>query len=264
MAIPSNLTMQAAALPLDDPAWNRQRHRMAVCLAISAAAMFLVLATVDWPPRFDFRRLLPLELEVTLRGAPDQPATRVRELPQADPRELPQPQARPLPDPATRAMRTEPAERPTLTERPTVSAAPADVGEGVDWFAELERVAAEVTARAAEEPKSMHPDFDELRRIAALRYSKPQTNKPPSAWEAEKDSYGRTLLRRGSSYMILEDPSIVNRYAFETFERHMIFFTIPFGRPRPKDLPWVETIRARYDYLDREPDELPVLKGSGD
>jgi hypothetical protein len=240
-----------AALPIDDPAWNRQRHRLAVCMAISAFALFLVMATLDWPPRFDLPRLIPLELELTLRHPPD--ALEAER----------QPQARPLPRPATPATAAEPVERvPAATERPAVSTAQPKAAQRVDWYAELERVAAEVGARAAGEPQSMHPEFDELRRIAVLRYAKPRTNEPPPTWEAEKDPYGRTLLRGGTSYMILEDPSLINRYAFETFERHMIYFTIPLGRPRPKNLPWVETIRARYDYLNREPDELPVLKAS--
>ncbi|MGH6942798.1 MAG: hypothetical protein ACREH6_01070, partial [Geminicoccaceae bacterium] len=49
------------------------------------------------------------------------------------------------------------------------------------------------------------------------------------------------------------------RYAFETFERHMLFFALPFGRRPPQNLPWIETLRARYEYL-RDPDELPPLK----
>ena len=38
----------------------------------------------------------------------------------------------------------------------------------------------------------------------------------------------------------------------------MIFVSTPIGSPKPKDLPWVETIRARYEYM-REPDELPPI-----
>ena len=217
-------------------------------MAISAFAVFLFLATLDWPPRFSFPRLIPLELEVTLRDAPDVPVGEVRELPQAEPRELPpQPEARPLPSAATPATPTAPAERATVIEEPAVSAAQPDVAEGVDWYVELERVAAEVNAEAAAEPQSMHPEFDELRRIAALRYSKPLTNEPSTTWQEE------------NSYTI-RDPGLVNRHAFGTFEGGMIQFTIPFGRPRPKNLPWVATIRARYDYLDRAPDELPVVK----
>ncbi|HET6629833.1 MAG TPA: hypothetical protein VFG91_08655 [Woeseiaceae bacterium] len=244
-----------AALSLDDPTWNRQPQRLAVSMVVSTLAVLLLLSTVDWPPRFSFPRLIPVKLEVTLRDAPDVPAAEVRERPQAEARERPQAEAqerqqaepRLLPRPATVAPPTEPEERVVATEPPAVSAA---VPEGVDWHVELERVAAEIVVRAAEAPQSMHPELDELRRIAALRYSKPITNKPPSNWQAEH------------SFMIREDPGLVDRYALGTFEQHMIQFTIPFGRPRPKNLPWVETIRARYDYLGREPDELPLLKAT--
>lgn len=264
--------MQAALL-IDEPAWHPGRQRLALCMALSACALFLVIVTLDWPPSsFELPRLAPLELEISLR----QPS----ETTKPEDRTLPPPDARPLPAPAIPTQTTEPTapateappaasarpaepvEQAAGTERPAVAAPQAEAPAArVDWYAELERAAAAVGARAAAEPKSMHPEFDELRRIAALRYGKPRTNEPAPAWKVEKDLYGRTLLKRGNTYMILDDPRLFNQYAFETFEKHMIFFTVPFGRPPPKNLPWVETIRARYEYL-REPDELPPLKSA--
>jgi hypothetical protein len=236
-----------AALSLDEPTWNRQPHRLAVCMAISAFAVFLFLATLDWPPRFNFPRLIPLELVVTLRDAPDVPAIEVRERPQAEPREVQQPEARTLPAPTAPAAPATPATPPQPAEVVVTEPAAASAAQRVDWQVELERVAAKVIAEAAAEPQSMHPEFAALRRIAALRYSKPLTNEPSSTWQEEN----RYTIR---------DPGLVNRYAFGTFEGGMIQFTIPFGRPRPKNLPWVATIRARYDYLDKKPDELPIVK----
>lgn len=211
--------------------------------------MYLVLATLEWPPRFSFPN--PLELVITVRHPSADPATEVRERPQVEAQELQQPKAPPLPESAaptesaTPATPIRPAERVVPMEPPAAPAAAR-----VDWHVELERVAAEVVAHAAAEPQSMHPEFEELRRIAALRYSKPITNQPSSTWREE------------NSFMIRDDPGLVNRHAFGTFEEDMILFTISFGRPRPKNLPWVAAIRARYDYLDKEPDELPVLKAT--
>ncbi|HZD52333.1 MAG TPA: hypothetical protein VE175_04755 [Woeseiaceae bacterium] len=264
-----------AAVSIDDPARIEQRQRLAICTAVSALGVLLIISTLRWPAGFDLARLAPPELELRLLKPADvrepereRPKREALPTPQRQPESLPQPETPPLPrsetpalpQPAIPATRAEPQEGAAAPERPTVAEPEAATTEApVDWYVELEQAAAAVGDRAAEEPKSMDPEFDERRRIAASRYAKPRTNKPPPPWKEEKDPYGRTLLRRGNSYMILDDPSGINRYAFETFERHMIFFTEPFGRRRPKNLPWVETIRARYDYM-REPDELPPLK----
>lgn len=241
---------------IDEPvpsSWNRQHLRLAVCMAISAAAVCLMLAVLEWPIRSEFARLVPLVLEVTLQRAP---ATRQPEVRPPEPREQPRP------EPAAPAASTEPGPTvaPAAPAQAAVPRAP-HTAASVDWYEALEQAAADVIARATTEPQSMDPAFDELRRIAAVRYAGPRTGKPQPVWDAEKDLYGRTLLRRGNTYLILDDPSLTNRYAFETFERHMLFVSIPIGKARPKNLPWVASIRARYAYM-REPDELPVLKAA--
>lgn len=121
----------------------------------------------------------------------------------------------------------------------------------IDWQGSLERASAEVVERSAE-TVSLHPEFDELRRIAAVRYAEPRTGKPPPIWEnVEKDIYGRTVVRIGNCYRVLDDPNVGNRYAFETFERTMTFCGGPGGKRQ--EFPWVEEIKARYAYL-RDPD----------
>lgn len=86
-----------------------------------------------------------------------------------------------------------------------------------------------------------------------MKYAEPRTGKPPPIWEnAEKDIYGRTLLRHGNCFRVLDDMNVGNRYAFETFERHVVFCNLLAKAPR-QEFPWVETIAERYAYL-REPD----------
>jgi hypothetical protein len=143
---------------------------------------------------------------------------------------------------------------------PPAAAGPAAAGVSTDWYGSIERVSADVISRQAA-PASLHPEFDELRRIAAIRYAEPQTGIPRPIWEnVEKDIYGRTLLRKGNCFRILDDSNVGNRYAFETFEQYLTFCTWSGKRP-PRNLPWVETIRARYPYL-REPaeDSLPPIE----
>ena len=103
----------------------------------------------------------------------------------------------------------------------------------------------------------MHPEFDEQRHVAVSRYAEPQTGKPPPIWEnVEKDIYGRTLLRDGNCYRVLDDSNVGNRYAFETFERFIVFCDGP-KEPR-QEFPWIEAIAARYAYLGDPVSDLPL------
>lgn len=250
------------ALAIGQPIWDDPQRRLVVCMAISSAVVLIGLALLDWPPSFELRSWLPVKLELAIRRPAGSPEAGTRERPapalpgeaiEPVPAEavesapLPVPlqaaEPAPLPLPAQAAAPADSA-RPAAAE-PGAVAAPAAEGPRirVDWYAELERAAAEVSARAAAEPQSMHPEFDELRRIAALRYGKPQ-----GASQREKDEEDRPPRFR----------NLVNEYAFGTFPPLVPMVTIPFGRPKPKNLPWVETIRARYEYM-REPDELPPI-----
>lgn len=247
---------------LDGP-WQDER-RLAVCMAASAVFVLLALALVEWPPP-SLLRLAPPVLDVILerqparRAPPAQTDTRAESRPAAPAESVPA-EAPAAVTPDRTVPQARPAERPEVAPVP---ATPAEDAPGtrapVDWYAELERAAAAIGDRLAAEPQSMHPEFDELRRIAKLHYGKPQVNPPRDTWTVEKDPYGRTLLKNGPFYRVLEDLRLFNQEAFQIFERHMIFVTIPLGRRKPKNLPWVEAIRARYEYM-REPDELPPLK----
>jgi hypothetical protein len=155
--------------------------------------------------------------------------------------------------PAAAQTPAEPAAEPD--DPPPLRSAPGRDEPGderkIDWQASLARAAAD-TVEAHAEVDSLHPDFDELRRIAAVRYAEPRTGKPPPIWEnVEQDIYGRTLLRSGNCFRVLDDTNVGNRYAFETFERFLVFCGGP-RHPRQK-FPWVKAIVERYPYL-REPD----------
>lgn len=243
-------------LYIDEPAFGSfqwQHRRLALCMAISAVALFLAMANFDLSRQFEFLRWVPPVLEISLRQEPEDEVSEP-------------PEVLPIPEPVTPAAATERSE-PAMMEAATAPSETAARGPAVsespgaethiDWYESLERAAAAVV-NEGEGPQSMHPEFDELRRIAAVRYAKPRTGKPPSWWEVEKDAYGRTLLRHGNCFRILDDPSVINRYAFETFEKFLLFCGIGFGSSgAPKNLPWVEEIRARYAYL-RELYDVPV------
>lgn len=222
-------------------------RRLAVCLSVSALLLAICIATINLSLNIDFARLLPIVLEITLRTEPE---------PEEPRQQLPEP---------TETLPADTAEEPAIVENtrpvdvqttvsPASSSVPMSPSQPVDWYEALERAAADIGEQYAK-PASLHPEFDELRRIAKMRYSEPQTGKPPPIWEnVDEDVYGRTILRRGNCYQVLNDTNLGNRYAFETFERHQVSMCgFSFGKRKPENLPWVEVIRARYQHL-RDPD----------
>ena len=222
-------------------------RRLAYCLAISTLTVAAVLAVLDWPARDD-AEAMPAALELLL--------TPEKVRPRPEPVEDPQTDDRTPDEPAEQSAET-PVDEPQAEDPPAELGEIATVESGdepdreIDWQASLERASAE-TVETHSTPDSLHPAFDELRRVAAVKYAPPRTGKPPPIWEnVEKDIYGRTLLRHGDCFRVLDDMNVGNRYAFETFERHVVFCEWR-GEGRQK-FPWVETIVARHAYL-REPD----------
>lgn len=217
----------------------RPRHRrLAGCTAASAVIVLGVLALLEWPSGDRASGPAPLiELELS-REEPPAPELAADPLPEELPvlDEVPVDPAPPL---AAAGERSTPP-----------PAVPAEQSQ-IDWQASLERASARTVEEHAE-AVSLHPEFDELRRIAATRYAEPRTGKPPPVWEnVEDDIYGRTILRSGNCYRVLDDRNVGNRYAFETFEQHLVF--CEWTRAPPQEFPWIEAIVARYAYL-REPD----------
>jgi hypothetical protein len=217
-------------------------RRLTLCTAVSAVVVVGGLALVEWP--FDWRRSRDTpEIELTL--------------PRDEPRPVPEPPV----DPPDRAVEQPPVpERedavpepspPMAAEEPGAPAATPAGQAQIDWQGSLERASARTVEEHAE-VDSLHPEFDELRRIAATKYAEPRTGKPPPIWEnVEKDVTGRTLLRSGNCFRVLDDPNVGNRYAFETFEQHLVF--CEWARAPRQEFPWIDAIVARYQYL-REPD----------
>jgi hypothetical protein len=220
-------------------------RRLAYCIAISTLTIAALLAVLDWPPERDGAEPVPV-LDLLLTREKARPVTEPVEELQTDDR---------APDTAAQESDDRPVTEPAGEDAAAAPPAPADARDNaereIDWQASLERASAE-TVEANSEPDSLHPAFDELRRIAAVKYAPPRTGKPPPIWEnVEEDIYGRTLLRHGNCFRVLDDLNVGNRYAFETFEKYVVFCDVA-GQGR-QEFPWIETIVARYAYL-REPD----------
>lgn len=241
----------------DDPSLTPDHRRLLACVTISALALAVGIATVNVSLQLDFSRLVPAVLDVTLRK-------QVQPEPKPEPAVAEPPEILPTEEaaPPAAAAAAEPTSVPTSKPR-SETAAPTAGEQPVDWYEALERAAAETVDQYAE-IDSLHPEFDELRRVAAERYAPAQSGGPrPIQENVEKDIYGRTLLRRGNCFQVLDDTNVGNRYAFETFERHIMQCGFSFGGKRGKNLPWVEPIRAKYNHL-RDPDgsrSVPAASG---
>lgn len=179
----------------------------------------------------------------------------------------PQPVVEPEPDSLPPSV-TEVVEEPqpattipeSLSESPPAEEQAAGEAAAIDWEIERDKAIKEVLdAIAREEAYSVNPRFEAARREARVRFRASLAPEALNAWDnVEKDSLGRTILRLGDGncFAILDDPSGVNRWAFETYQRNMVYCDFFFGGPQGKNLPWVEIIRERYPYL-RDPVEIP-------
>ena len=135
---------------------------------------------------------------------------------------------------------TEPQADVDIESDPSERTTPA-----VDWYVVMQKA---VRSDKLYESRTMHPEFDEQRRVARLRFRKSEAPVEKPIWEnVEKDQTGRTILRAGDCYRVLDDTRVTNRWAQETFGQYMIY--CDGGKSGPKELPFVEKIVERYAYL---------------
>ena len=219
-------------IELDHPLWvSATRRRLVVCTVSAAVLLTAVVFLVRLPPL----PLLPdrapaIDLTLLEPAAPVEP-------------ELPKP-AEVTPPPVAPA---EPVESDTETMA-EVDEQPVEIEPettpAIDWYAPLPNVASDVLDRQRQAP-SMTPEFDARRRDAQARYAPAPGNGQRPVWEnVEKDTLGRTILKAGDCYRVLDDPSVINRYAMEQFTQYLVFCNNV--RKGPEELPWVDELRERY------------------
>jgi len=155
------------------------------------------------------------------------------------------------PEPATNAVtNTLPPSGVTLSEQPSIT--PAEAEQSVEW----EKEKADAVQRAVDAMEnvfSVNPNFDERRREAAIKFRPSGAPAKTEIWDnVEKDQMGRTILRHGNCYRVIDDPRVVNRWAFENFDQYITYCT--YHKYVGHELPWVEDIRDRHAYL-RERDD---------
>ena len=161
------------------------------------------------------------------------------------------------PEPAAEAPRTA---MPSASARePVVEPPPATGREALresqtpsDWDDSRDQAVREYLDSQLETYGYFNPDVAETRRRLSERYQPRTRPLPKPTWEnIEKDTLGRSVLRSGDCFKVLDDPNVGSRDAFEAFGQFMLQCTLQ--RRNPKSLPWVADIVQRYEYL-RDPD----------
>jgi len=215
------------------PDWRTlAEQRLQLSLVVSAVFLLGLLSVIRFPMPGPLPDILELVMDIAL------PPPRRDAIAEA-------------PSPAAPNVEPLPEERPD--ERPSAA---ADTAAGAmtepdspDWDALREQAISSVLDAAARESSySVNPPLERARREARVRFRASRAPKKEHVRDnVEKDQVGRTILRVGNCYQVLDDPRVTNRWAYETFDRHLVYCGIGGGSAEPLS---IGAIPDRYEYLD--------------
>ena len=222
--------------PAGTPDWTAgSDERLALSFVAATVVVAAVLSLLQWPTAV----LDPLA-EIAVRIVRP-------EMPEAVVEQPPAP-AVPVAEPRS-TVAVQPVEQSIVEETPPAAAAERAPG----WDA-VASAAIDDYLDASEKPPSMTAGLDERLRQHKLRYPPGQYEPPKPIWEnAEPDQLGRTLLWHGDCYRVIADPNVTSQDKFRIFDQFIVHCLSP--HEVPQELPWVDEIRRRYDYLGGGGDE---------
>ena len=233
------------------PTWRSESEkRLRISMLVSAALLAMLLSVAKLPAPQEVLPLLELVVELTSVEPQREP----------EPEVLPPPATAPV-EPVQPLEPVAPAETPVTEAPPQPAPTTAEDGPtGTDWEAIRDEVIKAVfDAMEREASYSVNPPFARARKEAAVKFRASLAPEAVNAWDrVHQDQIGRTILPLGDDgacYMVLNDPSVINRWAFENFQQNMVYCELFSRGSGGKELPWVEIIRERYPYL-RDPVEL--------
>jgi len=230
---------------LDWPDWRAaSARRLNISLLLSTVLVAALLSVLRFPAGQLFSPIMELVVDIVRVEAPEPEMVQVE-------------QTIPEPVPQTEELLVEAEPVLQATDEPLsliedvpqeIQATPAIVIRStIEWEVEKQR-AVQDAVDEMERLVSVNPNFDRLRIEAAVKFRASRAPVKKEIWDyVEKDQIGRTILRHGDFYRILDDPSITNRYAFETFQQYMVFWM--YRKYVPKELPWVKDILDSHAYL---------------
>ncbi len=225
--------------------WDDGREeRLLLSFLLAAAIVALVLALVRMPALPSFVPVMEVMVRIVQSDEtrkPEESSASSASPSSAEPAEAEPTRSRAEPGPVIQ------------TPDAVVPTAPS---QALDLDALREETVQQYLERTEEEAWAFDPRVDELRREGRLRYQPPTIDRPGPVWEnVEQDQLGRTVLRDGDCWKVVDDPNVGSQYQFREFGQYLTMCS--FYRRPPRELPWVETIRERYDYLKYPDGEIP-------
>lgn len=236
--------------PQDIADWHAGgRERLFFSMLLSSVLVSAALSMLRLPDVPGSSSLLQLVIEI------------VRE--QEEPSETPPP-AEPVQPDSTPVSPDQDEVRPDRSPADPSPAALTEAREPPAPELEVAREAAiEAYLRRLEDPPGVNPNVDRLEREFAGRYQPPTVEPPKPVWEnVERDSLGRSILRSGDCWRVIDDPNVASQEAFREFGQFIVMCDV-VGR-KPRELPWVDGIRERYPYLKYPDGEMTDEAAGGE
>lgn len=238
------------------PQWNDGgERRLIISYVVATLLVAAILSVLRMPTSSDFAPIVDFVVRI-IESEPLEPEAVAEKVPAEVPDEVQPPvQATEEIIEPTDASQADPfvdAAAPAADSAiPVQTDSSVDSHPPVDWeTTQTEAASAYLDER--DNPPSPNPVLAEKRRRLAGQYKPRTIPLPKKIWEnVEKDQLGRTVLRSGNCFKVLDDPNVGSRQEFEDFGQYMAKCT--YQKRNPKELPWVDEIRQRYPYL-RDPD----------
>jgi len=218
--------MYAEPIDFESPHWSGQvRRRLRVSMLVSAVCVAAMLLVLQFPVARQAGPVTELIVQILIDEVETAAETVAEESAREDLHEATDDDASELHVPAD------------AVQESATAAAP------VDWYALLPDTAKAAAERAAR-TVSVNPVFDEKRRHASVKFAPSKAPQATPIWEnVEKDALGRSVLKSGDCYRVIDDPNVGSREAFEIFGQYITMCSSSADVPR--NLPWVSEIRSR-------------------
>lgn len=127
--------------------------------------------------------------------------------------------------------------------------------QSVDWQEQIS-TAAQATVAAVYSDESLHPGVAEAKRLAAINFAPSRAPVKKPIWEnVETDQMGRTVLRNGECYRVLDDW----RATYQDIQRDLGQYIMYCDADEVPviDVKWVADIGRNYAYLRHTDGEIP-------
>ena len=230
-------------MPTNSKWQGSPRRRLAFCMLLAALLVAGALSTLRYPIAETPLNLVDLLVQIV-----DVEPVKPEQVAEIAPPE-------PIPEPLVPPEIAEPLPEPQPQAEPEQEGVAEDVDDPEPWT-DWQKIGVEVVKEIVEsEAKTINvnPVFDEKRAVAAVRFRPSEAPEKKEIWDnVEKDYLGRTILRDGDCYRVLDDPSAVYRDVFENFTQFMTF--CEGGGSGGVELPWVAEVREQHAYLQRRLD----------